>query len=97
MDRVQVKQIKQLIKLMHDSGVTNLKVGDIELTIPHPKPGIKTQIMSISPQEIAAASQSAYGNHRQAMEIMDKKPAFTKQTELDELDSILFFHEEFSK
>lgn len=90
MDRNQAKQIKALIKLMHDNGITNLKVGDVELTIPKPKASIKTQIMTISPQEIAAASQSAYGNHQQAMEMLNKKPAFTTKTELDELDAMLF-------
>ena len=92
MDRQQVKAIKLLIKLMHDSGVTNLKVGDIELTIPSPKPSIKTQIMTISPQEFKSAAQSAYGNHKNAMESLDKFKTPT-QSDMDDLDEILFYHE----
>jgi hypothetical protein len=92
-----IKHLKQLIKLMHESGLTQLKVDGIELTLPRPTLPLKKQIMTISPEEIQAATMSAMGNHKHAMEMMAKKPAFTKQTELDELDSILFFHEEFSK
>jgi hypothetical protein len=91
-ERNKLKTIKSLIKLMHENGVTQLSVGDVSLTIPKPQTPIKQQIMTISPQETAAI-QSAYGNHQAAMDIMNKKPAFTKQTELDELDEILFYHE----
>jgi hypothetical protein len=94
MDRTSVKQIKELIKLMHAHGITHLKVDGIELTLPHPKPPIKTQIMAVSPQE-KAAIQSAYGNHKHAMELLNKKSPITAQTEFDELDSILFAHESF--
>lgn len=95
MDRTQVKHLKSLIKLMHESGVTQLKVDGIEITIPKPQTSVKRQIMTISPQEIAAASQSAFGNHKHAMDILSKKPTFTDKTELDELDDILFEHEKY--
>jgi metallophosphoesterase superfamily enzyme len=93
MDRQQVKAIKVLVKLMHESGITHLKVGDIELTIPSPKPSIKTQIMTISPQEFKAAAQSAYGNHKEAIESIGKTSLTTMKTEMDDLDEILFYHE----
>lgn len=81
---------------MHNHGITQLKVGDIELTIPAPKPSIKQQIMTISPQEMAIASKSAYGNHQAAMEIMNKQPTTTKEnTEDKEFEELLFFHEKF--
>jgi len=94
MDQTRVKEIKALLKIMHDNGVTNLKVGDIEISLPKPKTPIKTQIMQVSPQE-KAAIQSAFGNHQHAMEMLNKKPAFTDKTEFDELDDILFAHEKF--
>lgn len=92
MDQKQVKQLKTLIKLMHEQGITHLKVDGIELTCPSPKPSIKQQIMSISPKEFNVAAQSAYGNHKNAMESIGK-PKVTMQSEMDELDEILFYHE----
>ena len=94
MDRLRVKEIKALLKLMNQHGITNLKVDGIEITLPKPQAPIKTQIMTVSPQE-KAAIQSAYGNHKHAMDMLNKKPSFTSETEFDELDRDLFFHEEF--
>jgi len=96
MDRQQVKAIKLLIKLMHDSGVTHLKVDGIELTIPSPKPSIKTQIMTISPQEFKAASQSAYGNHKEALESIGTNSSIsTNKMDDKEFEDLLFLHERF--
>jgi len=96
MDRQQVKAIKILVKLMHENGITHLKVGDIELTIPSPKPSIKTQIMTISPQEFKAASQSAYGNHKEALEsIGTKSTASANKMDDKEFEDLLFLHERF--
>ena len=72
-------QVEKLMKLMHKYGITSLKVDGIELSCPNPIQPIKNQIMNISPKEIAA--------------IQAKKPVFTKETAMDELDELLFFHE----
>jgi hypothetical protein len=64
------------MKLMHRHGITHLKVDGIELVCPNPIVPLKTQIMNISPKEIAA--------------VQAKKPAFTKETSFDELDKMLF-------
>ncbi len=72
-------QVEKLMKLMHKYGITQLKVDGIELSCPHPIQPIKSQIMNVSAKELAA--------------IQTKKPAFTKETAMDELDELLFFHE----
>jgi len=77
---IDLKLVKQLIKIMHAEGITHLKYNGVELTCPSPNVSIKQQIMRVSPKEAAA---------------INKKPSFTKDTAMDELDLLLFSHEKF--
>jgi hypothetical protein len=51
--------------------------------------------MTISPEEIQAATMSAMGNHKHAMEMIAKKPSFTRDQEEKEFEELLFMHEKF--
>lgn len=87
--KVDFKEIEKIIKLMRKHNLVNLKIGDIEITCAPNAPTIKQQIMKVTPQERSAA-QTAFANHKPAMDILNKKPAFTTTTEFDELDKLLF-------
>lgn len=92
--KIDFKEIEKLVKLMHKHGITSLKVGEIELVCVLKPPTLKQQIMKVTPQERIAA-QTAFANHKPAMDILNKKPAFTTDTEMDEFDRLLFTHESF--
>lgn len=90
--KVDFKEIEKIVKLMRKYNLINIKVGHIEITCGPNAPTLKQQIMTVTPQERIAA-QTAFANHKPAMDILNNKPSFTNKTEMDEFDSLLFLHE----
>jgi hypothetical protein len=90
--KVNLKEIEKIIKLMRKHDILDITIGDIKITCAPKVPTIKQQIMNVSPLERQAA-MTAFANHKPAMDILNNKPSFTNQTEMDEFDSLLFLHE----